>query len=80
MDTYLRTVRRKMRRQYGEFREDMNWLPALRSAFREQALGPRMICPHQAADLSRIPPDENRTITCPLHGLRWCSRTGKAAR
>ncbi len=78
VDTYVRTVRRRMRRQYGEFREDMKWLPGLRAAFREQTLGPRMICPHQGADLSGLPPDENGTITCPLHGLRWCSRTGKA--
>lgn len=35
-------------------------------------------CPHRGVSLATIEPDENGVITCPLHGLRWCAKTGHA--
>ena len=36
----------------------------------------RMICPHRGADLSTIPHPYGE-IRCPLHGLVFCSKTGR---
>lgn len=35
----------------------------------------RYICPHQKTRLEGIPLDESGVITCPAHGLRWCTKT-----
>ena len=32
-------------------------------------------CIHKGFDLSNIKPDDDGIITCPLHGLQYCSRT-----
>ena len=37
----------------------------------------KMVCPHRGADLSGIEPEDG-LITCPLHGLRFCAKTGRA--
>ena len=37
----------------------------------------KMVCPHRGADLSGIEPEDG-LITCPLHGLRFCAKTGLA--
>lgn len=34
-------------------------------------------CPHRGMDLSQVTPDENGIITCPLHSLKFDSRTKK---
>lgn len=34
-------------------------------------------CPHRGYDLSKIVPDENDVITCPLHSLKICKHTNK---
>lgn len=34
-------------------------------------------CPHRGFDLSQVAPDENGVITCPLHGLKFDSKTKK---
>ena len=78
-ENYMRTMRRKMRRESGDPDRDPNWLPILRKAFEQSRLLPGMICPHRGADLSGIGPDENGIITCPLHRLRWRANTGHAA-
>lgn len=53
--------------------------PALAHAYRDQTLGGDngMICPHRGYDLSSVPPDDDGIVECPLHGLRWCVRTGR---
>lgn len=58
------------------------WPEELRKAFADERLiaGPHgWICPHRAAHMGSIAPDENGIITCPLHGLRWKAATGEAA-
>lgn len=32
----------------------------------------RILCPHRKVDLSQFPPDNDGTVTCPLHGLKVC--------
>lgn len=58
-----------------------SWPPALREAYADSAMvqtprGP--ICPHKGAPLGSIPPDERGLIVCPLHGLCFDAKTGKA--
>ena len=36
-----------------------------------------MRCPHKGANLEGIEADADGTVECPLHGLRWCTRTGR---
>ena len=55
------------------------WMPALSKAYRDSRMGNDHICPHRGADLSGVDPDEHGVITCPLHGLRWCAKTGEPA-
>ena len=78
-ETYLRTMRRKMRRESGNLDGDPGWLPILRKAFLQSRLLPGKVCPHRGADLSGIGPDEDGIITCPLHRLRWHADTGQSA-
>ena len=50
----------------------------LYSKFRGACLNPaNPICPHKGFDLRGIKPVDG-VITCPLHGLRFSSRTGEA--
>ena len=53
------------------------WHAALTAAYAGSQLIDGRICPHQGTDLAGIPPDDDGTVTCPLHGLRWCARTGQ---
>ena len=55
------------------------WHPALEDAYEHHRLGAHRICPHRQADLSSIDPVAG-IITCPLHGLRWWSDSGRLAR
>lgn len=34
------------------------------------------VCPHRGTVLGSIPVEEDGTITCPLHGLKFCAKTG----
>jgi hypothetical protein len=36
------------------------------------------VCPHRGFRMGAIAPDENGVLTCPLHGLQFCARSGKA--
>ena len=59
---------------------ETRWLSTLEWQFRHTRLGGRnaRTCPHKGTDLSGIAPDAHGEIECPLHGLRWCHRTGEA--
>ena len=35
------------------------------------------VCPHKGAPLGSIAPDADGVITCPLHGLRFCAKSGR---
>lgn len=37
-----------------------------------------LICPHRGTALGTMPINEDGTVTCPLHGLKFCARTGKS--
>jgi hypothetical protein len=37
----------------------------------------KLVCPHQNYPLDECTPDENGTVTCPLHGLKWNIHTKK---
>ena len=53
------------------------WHSALTAAYADRQLIDGHICPHQGTDLAGIVPDHAGVVTCPLHGLRWCARTGR---
>lgn len=36
------------------------------------------VCPHRGYALGSVPVNADGTITCPLHGLKFCSKTGKS--
>ena len=36
-----------------------------------------MRCPHKGVNLEGVEADGDGTVECPLHGLRWCIRTGR---
>ena len=36
------------------------------------------VCPHRGAHLGSIEPDGDGVVTCPLHGLRFCAKAGRA--
>ena len=53
------------------------WRGALEEAFEGSRLvGPERRCPHRGVPLAHIAPDAEGIVECPLHGLRWCARTG----
>ena len=58
------------------------WLGALEARYAKARLGgPNgWTCPHRGADLSGLAHPEEDTVMCPLHGLRWCLRTGELVR
>ena len=60
--------------------ENVSWLHDLSEAYAERTLINDHICPHRGADLAGIEPDAHGVVTCPLHGLRWCARTGRIVR
>ncbi|MEI9995116.1 MAG: Rieske 2Fe-2S domain-containing protein [Rhizomicrobium sp.] len=35
-----------------------------------------LICPHRGTHLGSVPANRDGTVTCPLHGLKFCARTG----
>ena len=52
------------------------WYEKLAASVQDKPLGPRRICPHKGADLSRMPVRDG-CVTCPLHGLRFDAETGR---
>lgn len=36
------------------------------------------ICPHRGTALGSVPVNPDGTVTCPLHGLKFCAKTGKS--
>ena len=53
------------------------WHRELSAAYARQSLVNSTFCPHQGTDLSGIEPDRHGVVTCPLHGLKWSTRTGR---
>lgn len=48
-------------------------------AGRDAIHSPRgLICPHRGTALGSIAPSADGTITCPLHGLKFCATTGRS--
>jgi hypothetical protein len=74
--------RRLCRREWSAFPRDL--IPAvdrMQAAFAGRELirkADDLICPHRGVSLATIRPDANGIITCPLHGLQFCSKTGRA--
>lgn len=56
--------------------ENGSWLSELTEQFRNRTLIDGRYCPHRSQDLATVEPDHDGIVTCPLHGLRWCARTG----
>lgn len=66
-------LRRKCLREMPEFPDGLMHL--LEPHFQDQKLcGDR--CPHQGFSLKGFPVAEDGTIVCPLHGLKWDTKTG----
>ena len=36
----------------------------------------KLICPHQKTSLAGVPINAEGIITCPAHGLQWCTKSG----
>ena len=63
---------------YPDYPHDATpWTEALHQAYAGQSLIDGTTCPHQGTNLSGFVPDALGVITCPLHGLQWCAKTGK---
>ena len=78
-ESYMRTIRRKFVAHYPTYPPTVRWLGRLRDAYQGCRLKPGMVCPHKGADLTGIKPEDG-IITCPLHGLEWCAKTGELVR
>ena len=76
-ESYMKTIKLKFKTECPEYNFKPPWLRSMETAHRNARLSPNMICPHRGADLSGMKPDENGLLTCPLHGLRWDTQTGK---
>ena len=83
-DAWMRALRRRCVDEWPvSWHESENWtdwIKDLEHAFEAKHLvrkGDRIFCPHKAMELSDRPVEEDGTIECPLHGLRWCIRTGR---
>jgi hypothetical protein len=72
-------IKRKCRRQTYGYAFD--WQPGIK-ALHDHFAGReairlddgRILCPHRKADLTQFPPDADGMVTCPLHGLRVCTK------
>lgn len=53
------------------------WGAKMEGAYADAKLKPGMICPHRGAPLASCPVGPDRTVVCPLHGLRWHVDTGE---
>lgn len=72
--------RRRCRRPMPPYPRGVpHWTSRLESAYADATLNARRICPHQGADLSRVPV-RHGCITCPLHGLTFEADTGRLQR
>ena len=78
-ESYMKTMKLKFKTEYPEYDFEPPWLLSMETAYRNARLGPDMICPHRGTDLNGMKTDENGLLTCPLHGLRWDTKTGKLA-
>ena len=76
-ESYIRLLPFQLRHEVPGYPGTQDYLPELTEQFRDQALIEDRFCPHRGADLAGITPDPQGIITCPLHGLRWCARTGR---
>lgn len=75
---WLSVRRRKYQGTYPCYPyEIIPWLHDLSEAYADRRLIDGHICPHRGADLTGFVPNDDGVITCPLHGLRWCTRTGR---
>ena len=79
-ELWIRVKKLAYRGPYPEYPHPLvPWRKKLERAYRNARLTDGHICPHQGTDLTGIEPDRDGNITCPLHGLRWCVRTGRLA-
>ena len=76
-ESYMRTMKLKFKTECPEYNFKPPWLLSMEKAYRNARLSPDMMCPHRGADLNGMKTDENGLLTCPLHGLRWDTQTGK---
>lgn len=54
-----------------------NGMQDVESKFKDHIIKlDKPICPHHGAPLGNVPIRDG-VLTCPLHGLNWCSKTGK---
>lgn len=63
---WFRTERRRCGEQYPPYDYVPRWLEGLESRYRDTVLKDGMICPHRGADLSKVEPDSDGTVVCPL--------------
>ena len=79
---WLRYEVRQMRRQATVMWPATTWwFPKLEAKFANARLGGTngWVCPHRAVDLESMVLPEATTVQCPLHGLRWCTKTRRLA-
>ena len=79
VEKWLSVRRRPYLGPYPEYPqvERTSWRLGLTAAYADHQLTDGHIGPHQGTDLTGIAPDDDGVVTCPLHGLRWCARTGR---
>ena len=81
-ETWIRNEIRKIRKEQPEgWPNNTRWLEKLEEKYANAQLGGTngWICPHRGANLETFAKPGTTTVQCPLHGLRWCTKTGKLA-
>lgn len=68
--TFLKRARGSSGNLRREYRE---WC----KGYEGSTLTPQGHCPHRGFNMNQVRPDKDGIKMCPLHGLRWCAKTGK---
>lgn len=71
------TARLRCKRDLPSYPKGVKFSPLLNQKYANVKFSG--VCPHWGVDLSRIKPDNEGCITCPLHGLRFNLQTGRLA-
>lgn len=71
------TARLRCKRDFPKYPEIVHFGHNLRQKYAGAKFTGK--CPHWGVDLSRIKPDADGCVTCPLHGLRFNLSTGRMA-
>lgn len=67
----------RLHTRWPELHTKSNMMTSWAKRYRGKALLKGHICPHRGFDVSNVVPDKDGNIVYPLHGLKFCGKTGK---